>query len=240
MLTAYPQPGKNKALLVCEAFVAGVRKAGAAAEICATIPNRLRAGAAVFYGVRPGWAHLWEQAKAEGREIFFLDNSYFDVTRERSFRVTKNAIQHNGAGVSDGQRFAALSLRVKAMRSPAGQVVVACAQSDEFMRVVAGDADWLTRAVAAQRDAGHQVLVRHKGEKRPLAEDLRRARLVLTWSSAAAVGALLEGVPVECAPACCAYRVAAADRERWASVLADQQWTLNEMERGATWMALQE
>lgn len=237
MLTAYPQPGKDKALRVCEAFIVGARQAGVAADICTTIPNRLRAGAAVFYGVRPAWAHLWEQAKSEVREWWFIDNAYFDGTRERCFRVTRNAIQHNGAGRSNGKRFEALGVFVRPM-CQLGQVVVACAQSDEFMRVVAGAPDWLSSVVQAKRAAGLQVLVRHKGEQRPLAEDLKRARLVLTWSSAAAVGALLEGVPVECAPQCCAYGVAGADRSRWASVLADNQWSLREMERGITWKAL--
>lgn len=232
-VTCYAQPDKRKSQLVLEAFAAG-----SGARMVWTTAGGLAPGAAVFYGVRPGWLHLWQQAQREGRDWYWIDNAYFDATRARRFRVTRNAIQHSGAGRSNGRRFWALGLMVTPMRSPAGSVVLACAQSAEFMQTVAGDPDWLTRAVARERAAGHQVLVRHKGEARPLAEDLRYARLVITWSSAATVGALLAGVPVECAPQCCAHGVAPDDRERWAGVLADNEWSLEEMERGIAWRAI--
>lgn len=233
-VTAYPQPGKQKALMVCHAFAAGVRSAGGKAEVCATTPHALLDGDAFFYGVRPFNAHLWAQCREKGRTFFYCDNAYFDSTRERYFRVTRNAIQHTGRGRSDGQRFAALNIPVKPMRR-LGSVVVAAAQSAEFMATV-GDPDWLPRRVSEFRAAGHQVLIRHKGEARPLKQDLERARLLVTWSSAAAVTALLEGVPVECSAQCCAHDV--AERKTWAGVLADQQWTLREMERGICWKAL--
>lgn len=236
-IVAYPQPGKHKAFLVCQAFAAGVRAAGGAAEVCTSLPARLKDGEAFFYGVRPMHAHLWAQCRTEGRTWWYADNSYFDASRERCFRVTRSAIQHDGSGESDGWRFGAQGLHVKPFRI-AGSTVIACAQSEEFMRTVADDPDWLPREVEAQRAAGHQVLVRHKGERRPLVEDLARARLLLTWSSAAAVEALLAGIPVKCAPQCCAYGIAMDDRERWAGVLSDNQWSIPELASGAAWKAL--
>lgn len=229
-VTCYAQPDKRKSQLVLEAFAQG-----AGARIAWTTAGALDPGPAVFYGVRPAWAHLWTQAKAEGRDWYWIDNAYFDVTREQQFRVTRNAIQHSGAGASDARRFFALGLHVKPSRK-GGAYVLACAQSDEFMRTVAGDPDWLPREVEALRRDGHQVLVRHKGEKRPLRADLENTRLLVTWGSAAAVEAVLEGVPVRCAPQCCAYRI--EDRPRWAAVLADNQWSLEEMANGTAWRAL--
>lgn len=229
-VVAYPQPDKRKALDVCEAFVSGVRASGGTAEVCLKTPVALKDGDAFFYGVRPFNEHLWRQCKMEGRTWWYSDNSYFDAARERQFRVTRGSIQHNGSGKTDGDRFSALGVQIRSRG--AGTIVLACAQSDEFMKIVAREPDWLPRQVEMQRAAGHQVLVRHKGEKRPLVEDLARARLLVTWSSAAAVASVLVGVPVRCSPQCCAYMVDMADRERWAGVLADNQWTLEELARG--------
>lgn len=198
-----------------------------------TTARELLPGAAVFYGVRTGWAHLWEQAKREGRDWLYADNSFFDVTRERYFRIAKNRIQHDGRGESDGTRFAALGLTIKPMRS-GGDYALICAQSDEFMRVIAGDPHWLQRTKVALR---MPFIVRHKQERRAFAADLARARCVITWSSAAAVQALLEGVPVTCSDQCAAYQV--GDRQRWASVLADNEWSIDEIARGIAWQSFQ-
>lgn len=197
-----------------------------------TSARTLEPGAAVFYGVRPAWAHLWAQAKAEGRPWFYADNSYFDVARERQFRVTRGRIQHTGQGDSDGKRFAALGLTVKPWRA-GGDVALVCPQSEEFLRVVAGERHWVERTTAELR---LPFIVRRKGCARPFAEDLARARVLITWSSAAAVEALLAGVPAVCSEQCAAYQV--GDRQAWANVLADQQWTLEEMAKGDAWAHL--
>jgi hypothetical protein len=232
----YPIPEKRKAALTCEAFAAGVVRAGLRADVYRVPPRELGPGAAVFYGVRPCVRHLWEQAKREGRDWYYIDNSYFDVARERQFRVTKNAIQHTGQGRSDGRRFDALGLEVKPMRD-SGSIILVCAQSAEFMSVVAGDPGWRERVTRNfERHYGDRVLVREKGCQRPLSEDLARARLLVTWSSAAAVMALLDGVRVMCAPECAATY--ANNRRRWASVLADNQWTIDELAAGRAWRGL--
>lgn len=232
MITCYAEPSKPKSVRLIEAFATGC-----GGRIASVWSPRLEAGAAVFYGVRTGWRHLWAQAKEEGRDWYYIDNAYFDSTREVQFRITKNAIQHTGLGESDGKRFAALGVRVKPIRARGARVVVA-AQSHEFMEIVAGDPDWLERVSRSVREqyGNENVIVRTKQEKRPLLEDLQVAQLLVTWSSAAAVTALLEGVRVACAPACCATNV--IDREKWASVLADNQWTEDEIRGGMAWRAL--
>lgn len=231
-VTCYAQPDKKKSQQVLEAFAAGAR-----AQMAWTTATTLQPGAAVFYGVRPAWAHLWEQAKSEGRRWYFIDNSYFDCARERYFRVTRNAIQHTGLGLSDGTRLKALGIEVKPMRG--GANVIVAVQSNEFMDVVANDPGWLQRVLPSlqERYGDPRVLVRTKRETRPLLQDLRGAGLLVTWSSAAAVTALLEGVRVLCAPQCCAT-YAGEDRGVWAGVLADNQWSLDELSRGDACKAL--
>lgn len=232
MITCYAQPEKDKSVRLIEAFAQGC-----GASVASTWSPRLGPGAAVFYGVREPWIHLWDQAKREGRDVYYMDNSYFDVARERQFRVTKNAIQHTGLGESDGKRFAALGVKVKPMRAD-GENVIVCPSSPEFMRIVAKDPEWLDRVTAGMREryGADRVIVRTKNDARPLLADLESAKLLVTWGSAAAVTALLEGVPVACAPECCATH--AGDRENWAAVLADNQWTEAEMRAGAAWRAL--
>lgn len=233
MLWAYPQPGKAKAIRLCEAFVEGVRASGGQADICLRTPNELKPGDCIFYGVRPGWAHLFEQCVKEIRTYYWLDNSWFDCTRERYFRAAKNRMQHDGRGESDGERFKALGLTVKPWRN-GGDYALVCPQSDEFMRVCAGDPEWLARTTAELR---LPFVVRRKGTQKPFADDLSRARCVITWSSAAAANALVEGVPVVCSDQCAAYGV--TDRQKWANVLADQQWSLEEIARGMAWQTLE-
>lgn len=232
MIVCYAQPDKEKSQRVLRAFADGC-----GAKMASTTASKLLPGDAVFYGVRTGWAHLWEQAKREGRTWYYADNSFFDCVREKQFRVARNAVQHNGAGVSDGARFAALGIQIKPY-AERGPLVVVCPPSDEFMQVVAGDPGWLRRTVEALRakHGSKNVVVRWKFDKRPLMADLEDAKLLVTWGSAAAVTATLEGIQVECSHQSCANSI--GDRLQWARVLADNQWTLEEFRNGTAWRML--
>ncbi len=205
--------------------------------MASTEARELLPGPAAFYGVRYSYLHLWEQCLREGREYFFLDNSLFDCARERQFRVAKNRLQPTGLGESDGKRFAALGITIKPMRTD-GENVIVCPSTPEFMQIVAGDPGWLDRVTRNLRKqyGADRVIVRRKQDKRPLLIDLENARLLVTWGSAAAVTSLLEGVPVACAPECCATH--AHERDQWASVLADNQWSLSELSDGTAWRAI--
>lgn len=232
MITCYAQPEKAKSQRVLEAF-----SAGCGGKMVSTAARELLPGACAFYGVRFSYQHLWEQCLRERREYFFLDNSYFDAARERQFRVTRNRLQHIGQGDSDGKRFAALGIKIKPMRTD-GENVIICPSTPEFMQIIARDPNWLDRVARNLRDryGADRVIVRTKQDKRPLLQDLANARFLVTWGSAAAVTALLEGVPVVCAPECCATY--ADDRARWAAVLADNQFTLDEFRNGTAWRAI--
>lgn len=82
--------------------------------------------------------------------------------------------------------------------------------------------------------------------------DLAGAWAVVTRSSNTAVEALIAGVPVFCTASCGASAMALSDltqiespilpdgRERWAAILASNQWTLSEMRSGLAWRMLNE
>lgn len=229
---------------MCQAF-----SAGCSGKVSSRIPEILEPGAAAFYGVRPDWLHLWWQAKVERRDWYYIDNAYFDGARERMFRVERKRLQHDGSGHSDGKRLSKLGLHVKPWRTDGTKVLV-CAQSPEFMATVAQAPTWLEDTLTRLRElTDRPIAVRHKGDQVPFHWALSDAWIVVTWSSAAAVQALIAGVPVVCAPECAAAPFATAienierpkrlfGREAWAAVLADHQYTLDEMRSGQAWRAL--
>ncbi len=241
----YPAPGKAKARLICQSFAEGC--GGTVID-----DGKFRDGQSMFYGIAPGMESLWRSIQDSGQDWYSADNSYFDSSREKFFRVTKNRLQHLGFGKSDSERFDALGIKINPWRSRGGYLLL-CPQSEHFMRSVAGyNGNWTSdtmRLLTKERP----VLVRSWGRDKAaqaasLKADLAGAHAVLTWSSAAAITAVLEGLPAVCSPHSAARRVSVEIpeldspprpvREQWAGVLADNQWTLAEMRDGTAWRAL--
>lgn len=228
-LIACPVPGKAKSKMLCDAFIAGAPKS---------------ASGYVFYGVKAGNFTDWKRARASGEDWYFIDNSYFDSARGSQFRVTKNRLQHDGRGESDGKRFARLAEKIHPLQSwnMHGRVVFV-EQSDDHMQYTLMGDPWLDPVLLAY--AGDPAFhVRLWSPNKPkiqvtLAEDLIGARRLITHTSAAAVMAILAGVPVDCAPQCAAFGMTGKpDRLPWASVLADNQFTLDELKNGLAWRTL--
>lgn len=246
MVTAYPVANKKKATEICEAFARGCG---------GKLATTLQPGPAFFYGVDHSNRGIWEAVLADGRDYFYADNSFFDSRRQASFRVAKNRLQHAGTGISSGARFAALGIPVAPWRA-AGNHFVVCPQSDHFMRVLAGyDGDW-GRDIVAYLRANSRRPIRcrdwnpNKGAlAATLHHDLVGAHALITWSSAAAVTAILAGVPAIVHSNDCVARtlagdpwlledLATPDRLNWAGVLADHEWSLAEFRDGTAWKAL--
>lgn len=252
-VTGYAGTGKAKARAVCRAFVDG----SGGGAVLQPPPRRLRSGAAAFFGVTEATQHLWQQARAERRDWYYLDNAYFDAARGRAFRATRNAVQARGDEAPDWPRYARLGLQIAPWRR-GGRHVLVVAQSLTYMRVVAGTrGHWWRDALALlARHTDREIVVRGWRSNKPalaatLHEALRDCWALVTWSSAAANEALLAGVPVFAAGPCAASALALADlrriespiyppgRARWAAALAGRQWTLDELRDGTAWRTLQ-
>ena len=243
-VTAYPVANKAKSFNLCLAFVRGCG---------GQIGTKLRDGAAVFYGIDPSNEAIWRQVRTEGRDWYCIDNSVFDSARQQCFRITKNALQHTGIGTSDGVRFRALNIDIKPWRT-AGEHIVVVPQSDSFMRTIAGyEGSWTENTLARLKaQTTRPIRVRHwsrdKGDAAgTLQQDLASAHALVTWSSAAAVTAVLAGVPVVVEANDCAARFMGGtdlealpmpERENWAGVLGDNQFTIAEMQKGIAWAKL--
>jgi hypothetical protein len=213
MITACPIPGKLKSTHICAAFIEGAPRP---------------AVGFVFYGVNETNLHQYRVAKASGQPVYVIDNSAFDCVRGTQFRVTRGRYHHNGVGVSDGARFKALGIEAQPWqhRTPDRPFVLAVEQSESYMRSVAGDARWL--GVQLGLILSDAVLVRAWNR------DKREA-------GAAAVEALLAGVAVRVSPMSPCYGIMSRQqelRQDMFNVLADNQWTLDEIRNGTAWKAL--
>lgn len=244
-VTCYPVANKHKSYDICEAFAHGC------GGKIATNADALRPGPAFFWGVDESNVHLWHQARDEKhRDFYYGDNSYFDSVRKEQFRVTYNRLQHPGTGWSDGVRFAALGIEIIPWQ-PVGEHVVLCPQSDFFMTgVVGAGLHWENMLPDLRRPIRLRSWMRNKEKlAASLAQDLLNAYCLITWSSAAAVTALLYGIPVICLGDCAARRLGGnlgdfdalprmMNRSHWAGVLADNQWSIEEMHSGECWEGL--
>lgn len=249
-LTCYPVPHKDKSKVICAAFAHGAPK---------------HATGAVFFGTE-GVMGPFQRAKSG--TWWYLDNAYTDPQRQAYFRVTKNALQvpiwEPGTAqlrLSDGRRFAKLGIEVKAWRDkPLGKILV-IPQSDDFMKSTLGrKGDWLRETVEKLNAWGYGPRIRVRPWQRDkrtayveLHKDLNDAALVITWSSASAITALYEGIPAisesgsahALTGALTAERVAAPlrpsidERRRFLEILADNQFTLDEMRDGTAWRWLE-
>lgn len=226
-LIAHPVVGKTKSKMICEAFIQGAAK-GAEGH--------------VFYGVNETNVKEWKEIKSRGEDWFYIDNSYFDSVRGQQFRVTKNRVQIDPVLLeSDGKRFNDLGLQLQwPQDNPDGHDVFVY-QSESFMDCVSGNPLWLDKY--PRTTLTH---VRHWDRnklklQKTLEQDLRGARKLVTHSSAAAVTALIEGIPIVVSEMSAVHSLSGAwpaDRLRTLSVLADNQYTLNEMKDGTAWQML--
>lgn len=222
MLKAVPVAGKQKSADICQAFIDGAPRS---------------AKGFVFYGVNDSNVREWRSIVRSGADWFYIDNSFYDCVRGVQFRVAKNRVQVNPSHrTTDGARFAALGLPVLPMRDDRLHLpALMVEQSPDFMRNVAQHPNWL--AGYRGRDS---ILRPWRRDKKAaglsLAGDLARCGHVITHSSAAAVEALLRGLPITVSPMSACYGW--EDREHLFGVLADAQFNLTEMRKGLAWEML--
>jgi hypothetical protein len=218
-------------------------------------PEDLFDGPVALFGSPPLWPVL-RKAWDEGREWYYGDHAY--MKRREFYRITRNAFQYQGRDFSTGERFRAFGREIQPWRRQ-GHHILVCPQSEAHGRNHGFDVhEWLrdVHATLAQH-TGRPIVVRWKKQNgphgRPIARDLANAWAVVVHSSAAAIDALIAGVPVfVLAPFACTARMGLSDlskidapfypddREPFLHALADHQWTLREIFEGLAWRTLQE
>lgn len=242
---------------VCNSFAAGT-------DFPVVPPAPLLPGDVFMYGALRGLLPTLKRARLEGRTWFYADNGYFlpGKTEDSYFRITRNALQIDGSGDAPAARWKRLGLKIKPWRKRGDHIVI-CPPARVFGETFGFDADeWLQHTLRAlARHTARELRVRPKitstdikrdaiYKARPLEADLDGAWALVTHSSNSAVEALMAGIPVFCTVSCASSAMGLSnldliesprtdgDRERWARVLASNQWTLGEMRDGTAWRML--
>jgi hypothetical protein len=187
-------------------------------------------------------------AQERGDDFFFVDHAYFG--RGYFYRITKNALFHSGRGKSDLSRLKFFHRELKPWVY--GANIIICPQSEGFFRRQGiAQADWIFNVInQLKKVTSRRIIIHHKRDPRPLSDLLANAHAVIVHSSNSAVEALMAGVPVFATAPCPAAALAEKDLSRiekpfypknrmeFAGVLADNQWSLEEIRNGTAWRFL--
>lgn len=213
---------------------------------------------AAFYGRDRGTLAIVAQCAAAGNHWIMADNGYMGASQcDGFYKVSRDGFQCDGTGIPDEKRLVdVLTLTgqkfVKDWRpwTKEGHILMCPAIVDYERLHFFSARRWrtgVTKQIRKQTD--RKIRVRYKpGHKRAsgrsLAADLKDCHALITHDSNVAVEAIMTGVPVfitGTSPAqvlgnvdvetICDPRTD-ADRWEWLSILAANQWTLDEIRDG--------
>ncbi len=250
-VTCYPQPGKRKSLRLNTAFAAGC--GGRLADV--TQRTLWDKGPSFFYGWTPQSLPLIKQCQRDpARTWFYADNAY--IRFGDYFRITQDRYMHDGEGGSDSKRLDKLDVAIQPWRRDGRHILVVVQSTMYYSDRVGVPLDSWVRGVVKhlQKHTDRKIRVRLKltrkergGNRKSLDEELSGAWALVTHSSSAAVTALCYGVPIFSLGESMASMMGRSDlsqiespvypagRRQWLSVLADNQWTLDEIRSGVCW-----
>lgn len=227
-------------------------------------------GLSIVYGILRGTGDIIKDAIANKADYLYCDHSFFGKYRSKMingtftidphlsyFRLCKNSRTCHEIMDFDDSRLQSLTIPLKPWRKTGSHIVVAPLSShvagylsDERGRV---DADlWTAKRISELSQlSDRQIIIRPKDANVPLSKTLENAWALVTYDSNSAVDAAIMGIPVFVASHAAAAPVgnlilndienpAMPDRERWLAWLANQQFSLNEIESGAAKAILKE
>ncbi len=214
---------------------------------------------AAFYGRERGTLEIVRQCAVDGSHWIMADNAYIAPGQYGGYyKISRDGFQCDGTGIPDDKRLAdVLALTGQRFvkdwrpRTKDGHILM-CPAIVGYERTHWFSATQWRRGITKQirQLTKRKILLRYKpGEKgavvvRPLAADLKNCHALITHDSNIAVEAILAGVPVfitGTSPAQVFGNVDLAtiaeprmdgDRWEWLAILANNQWTLNEIRDG--------
>lgn len=205
-----------------------------------------------------GSPKLWDQFQLFIRKSplpwFYGDHAYFG--RFKFYRVTRCRYMHDGvSGRPDYDRLRRFGVDPKPWRKN-GRHILICPPDRVFARLMGFDADeWIRDTVASLARATDRP-IRMRGRlgaetrDRGLHADLVDCWALVTYTSNAAVEAIIAGVPAVVTGECAASAISISDpklietvecsedRHTWAARLAANQWSLDEIASGECWRAI--
>lgn len=216
-----------------------------------TTMTELLPGDVALFGSPQRWPLIQAAMNDPSRQLFYGDHGY--LQRGQYFRVTKNAYQATAHPRTGAARFNRLHLSIAPWQRK-GRHILICPNSAIYCGLFGFNVDqWIVSLTQTLRQyTEREIRVRWKDKRHPIEPALCEAHAVITYSSMAALDALLAGVPVfVLAPFAAAYRMGTPDlsqietpvypedRESFFHSLASQQWTLRELASGVAWRDLQ-
>lgn len=245
-----------------EAFAAGLQKHGYTV-VFGDPPSAIKADdLVVTWNLSPRMESAAKDARKVGATVLVAENGYCGKDRNGIQYYALSRDGHNGSGrwyAGGGDRWRNMRIDLQPWRTDGDYVLVADQRGigSETMRSPLDFGDVVIRTIRAQ--TARPILYRpHPGREKPkvsLAEQLKRAFCLVTWSSQSATEALIAGVPsFYCAPHfICAgaatrlpdqgpgvlnnppkpdTRLAVFERLAWA------QWAVSELENGEAFRCL--
>lgn len=201
----------------------------------------------------PSFFRLLHHAIDVGRDWYYGDHAYFK--RRVYYRITKNRWQHSMQGEATPARWERLGVRVQPWRTK-GDKVLLCPQSPPFYPLHGMDhAQWVRETMKTlQQYTDRPIEIRYKPGGAQTEEQFRRSlrdvHAVVVYTSVAGAQAAIHGVPCFATHECVSKHfgtddlslietpVMPDDRERMAWLLADNQWTIEEIRAGLAWEKL--
>jgi len=186
----------------------------------------------------------------QAKEYWYIDHGYFGRSTNPYYangyyRITKNALIHNGQGNFCKKNIYKFLTKVEPYRKT-GNIILLCVPSGPVCEFYGIDQQkWITTITTIIRQYSDRPIILSEKQKNPANQFLDTAWVLVTFNSNALVDAMIKGVPVisinkerligslkdiENPPL--------IDREQFLSNLIANQWTLSEMEDGTAWREL--
>jgi len=236
---------------ICKEFAFAFSK-GCGGRIYETA-NILHKGDVAMFGDPATW-QLLQKAKQDNRTLFYGDKAYFG--RSKYYRITKNAYQSDCIGNGDTSRLKKTGQKIYPWKT--GSKILICQQSELFYKLHGLNRnDWVNHTKQTIRQyTDRPIEIRSKisgdGTEFAFRRSLVDVHAVVVYTSVAGVQAAMNGVPCFATEQCASLAFGSSDlsqienpvlpdnREYLASVLANNQWTLDEIRNGTAWRMLNE
>jgi hypothetical protein len=201
----------------------------------------------------PDTYYALDLARAHGRNYIYGDHAY--LVRHKFYRLTLNKYQIEVVGSSDLKRFNSLGLEVRPWKKSGSKILLA-PQSDIYMsKFGISQKEWITSTIEGlSKFTDRQVVISQK--KPSSAEENFESQLedvfaVIVFNSVAGLQAVRMGIPCFTTTQCASTYFGRLgieniekplyieDRLLKFGILADNQFTLDEIENGLAWKHIQ-
>jgi hypothetical protein len=213
-------------------------------------------GDSIVWGLIRGAREIMIETNQSGRIFYQIDNAYFG--RNIYYRITKNALQLSQISdqVTAHRResiFKELGLRILPWNNKRNGPIILCLSSSHLYEFYGANTEaWITSTIAQiRRFSDREIIIRDKDldPSNPIQAQINNAWCVVTHVSAAALDALLLGIPVITTGHCAASPLSTTfelienppmseGREELFASLSWGQFTPAEMLNGFAWNIL--